>query len=820
MKRLLILLALALVPSLAAFAQEREAPFDERERETGERVRREYLEQLREHGIDAAGIRAEWQAMSVVRAKHSPEAPAGSAWEFLGPKNQSGRIMGIAVAADDPQLWYCAADGGGIWKSVNGGDSWTPLTDTLPSLRMGVLGMSPFDKRIVIGITHEGLVYRTADGGATWGVITPANLGYPNELQFHPTMPGVVYACSGGGLFKSTDNGLNWTNVRSDVRISSIEFDSTHAGTILIAATDANGNAMIYRSTNGGTTWSQTLKRPSGSSNVRVRLCASRPSVGYASFPSESAIFKTLDSGRTWNALAAQPYRDGYNRGFDFLVVDPGNPDIVFTGSTGIFRTMDGGATWTGGDTVNKDLHVDQHAVLFPGSIPGTLIWGNDGGIFASSTYRNARPVWVNRNHDLATLQIYNCALHPRNADTVIVGCQDNGYDKYSGDEYSWLVVGGDGFCTIYDRRQPGNFYHEYIYQNLHRADNGFTWWSAKKMGGLPTDSTDNGFYTGIVSPDRCDWYGQAVAISPADGRTLYMGTNHLYKSADTAEHWSRVNDAEYGDPDRGDYITFVAPSNGTRVYAGTQSGKVYRVEDTGPGGDVGDITPFDTQLGRVRGIAVSPSDPDVAYVCGDGGYGGRGVVTTSDHGASWHNVSNGLPHAGVNRIMMDPDSAGTLYAGTTVGLFYTRDGGGHWYPMPGLPNVEVWDLAFHEASRTLLLGTYGRGAVRARGFVPPAAPFSGVSADPVLRNGELRVVSDAGGERVLLRTAQDGNVAVMMYDGLGRAVASLHDGPLPAGEHQFMIGTEATLNLAAGVYFVVARGAHVQAACSFPLVH
>lgn len=816
LRLLLPLLAIAL-PGMRLIAQELPGePFDERERETAERVLRERRALLDANGIDAASIVEEWNERAAARAAMRGGKGAGAGmlsattWEFIGPRNQAGRIMGIAVGATDTTRWYCAADGGGVWRSTNSGDTWEPLTDSLPSLQMSCLAMSQANERLLLAGTHEGMIYRSTDAGDTWSAVAlpglPPTSNYIHDIQCDAVNRLSAWATAEGGLFHTTDAGATWKQVRTTGGAGPIALNPGNPTVILYGSADGSGEANIYRSTDGGSTWNATLTQQGVYGGlVGARLCAAHPQIVYAVIGQLRQYFRSSDGGATWTPLPAQPVRDSYYAGFDVFAVSPTDSNLVVAGGTSIFRTTNGGASWAATDTINEGVHVDQHGMCFPSGRPNVFIAGNDGGIFLTTDIRSAKLRWQDRNRDLVTLQIYNCAMHPQQPDTIIVGCQDNGYDKFSGDENNWLVVGGDGFCTIYDRDSAGYFYHEYVYNNLHRADNGFTWWSAKKMNGLNTDNSGAGFYSGITSPERADWFGQGIAMSPANPKTLYLGTNFLYRTTDRAESWTRVDDTEYGDAGY-DYITAISASAAApkRLFLGTQAGLMYRVLD-GVQPRSTDITPVSDAPDRIRTIVVAADDSNLVYAGTDGGYRKRGVQRSIDGGATWTLKSKGLPRGGVNRLLIDPRNRRTLYCATTAGLYYTLDGGDNWLPMPGLPNVEVWDLAFHAGTNTLLLGTYGRGAIRARNFSPPGV--SAVAVEPEAPDASLEVRATREGMLVYLALPVAGAVRVLLFDQLGRIVATLNDGELAAGEHEFAVTPAATRGLPAGTYFVDVRG-------------
>lgn len=800
---ILLILSAAVLPLRS---QELAGPtYDLEEYEGGQKAAREYQEQLHKAGMNASTVHAAWQtARARMERKHGASLSASPAWEFIGPRNQAGRMKGLAVARKDTALWYSAADGGGVWRSTNSGGTWIPLTDTLPSLRMSTLAMSPHDDNLLLAGTHEGMIYRTSDAGNSWSIITITDIGFVYDIKFDPITPTTIWLAAEGGVAKSSDAGETWTMARKGGRATSLSIDQVNPQNILYGYNNLNGKGRICRTTDGGEKWSTVLERSVGYwERINVRIAPSNSTVAYCSYNGGNGTFyKSLNGGATWDTLAGQPYRDGYHRGYDVFEISPINPDILIAGGTSLYRTTNGGLTWQGGDTVNKDLHVDQHAFLFPPHLEGTFIAGNDGGIYRTSEYSDDNLRWTMLDNDLVTLQIYNCAIHPTRTDTVIVGCQDNGYDKFSGNEHRWKIVGGDGFCTIYDYENPGYFYHEYTYHNLHRADDGFNWWSAKKMKGLPTDTSKDGFYSGFTDPDRSDWYGQAITISPNDPKTLYIGSNKLYRTDDRAENWRAVTNREFA-ANEYDVITSIEVTEGSapNVYLGTNAGKLFRVVEGKDSTVSFDITPSFGAIGRIRGIATLSEESATVWVGGDGGWQNKGVMVSTNSGATWTVRSEGLPTGGVNRLLVDPDSTGTLYAGTSFGLFFTRDNGLHWYAMPGFPNVEVWDFSFDRKTRTLLVGTYGRGAIRVQGFNPPEPPPLPLAIETHVRStNRIRIIQTPQSEATIHLTIATGtNANLSLFDVLGRHVVTLHSGELTSGEYDFGVG-----DIISGTYVVM----------------
>jgi photosystem II stability/assembly factor-like uncharacterized protein len=804
-RKMLLITAIAASLFSTLHAQVTEEPGGEKERETAERISKEYQEDLRSNNL--SGKKLYDQIPNSTRGR-KVLGKSTIDWNFLGPMNQSGRVTGLAISYDHPDLWYCAAAGGGVWRSDNAGESWTPLTDTMASLKMSALAISPKDDQFLLAGTEEGFIYRTTDGGQSWKVIA-LEATYVSDLQFHPTQDGRILAAAWSGVFESRDSGLTWKKLIGPGRFTTANYNPKDPSKLLCSYNGLAGSVVVQLSKDSGLTWIKKLSLTSGYwGGIMVRYCKGDPTIAYAIVNDAGKVYRSTDGGNTWRVTSTQPYRDGYNRGFDVMAVSPDDPDVVFTGGTTIFRTSDGGATWQSGDTINGSVHVDQHVFLFPPSNPSAFMAGNDGGIFIATNYTEPKLNWDERNKTLATLQIYNCTFHPENTSIVITGCQDNGYDKFTGDAHNWKIVGGDGFCTLFDRESPNYFYHEYVYGNLHRSSDGFTWWSDKVMNGLPTDNSGNGFYTGFTSPDRADWYGQAIAMSPDDSRMLYIGSNFLYKTTDRGDNWSRMVNKSFARSNN-DYLTTINPSsaNGSIIYLGTNEGKMFRLKDS-----AGMVTYDDISstifTSRVRSFAVSPLDENLVFAAGDAGWQSKGILRSADGGKTWAVACKGLPPGQVDRLLYDPYNDSVLYAGTSFGLFYTLNQGDSWSRMPDFPHVEVWDLYMStlEGKRTLLAGTYGRGAIMVDDLkLPGQEQNTAINYNMGRALGTISLYPNPAKEQVKIRMLLNRSsiVSVEVYNITGKPVTGIAPQTLPGGEQTLTLQLN---TLQSGIYILKLR--------------
>ncbi|HLK61357.1 MAG TPA: hypothetical protein VKU00_32705, partial [Chthonomonadaceae bacterium] len=447
------------------------------------------------------------ESMQHFQSLFSPEflplAPGSTTWEPLGPSHiattfwgtWSGRITGIAADPTDANTVYIAAAGGGVWRTTNGGVSWTPLTDGQASLNMGAIAIAPSNPLILYAGTGEANfvgdcyygrgILKTTDGGNTWSLLT-GNAGVNefdregfSKIVVHPTDPNTVYAalsnrCSNGiwfqngGIWKTTDGGTTWTNTTASISNGSTSaasepftdliMDPADPKTLYAAIGDQFGSSVngVYKSNDAGSTWAPAGNYPMGTADGRITLAVSpaAPQTIYSAISNPStwslvALLKSTDGGTTWNALSNVPNYLGTQGNYDtILAIDPNNASIVYAGGTSdqggpnIIQSTDGGNTWTNIDTAATAPHTDEHAMTFDRN--GKLLNGSDGGIWRLDNATPGQISWTNLNGDLSTIQFYGIALDPLNI-AAYGGCQDNGTDAYSGNPAWSLPRGGDG---------------------------------------------------------------------------------------------------------------------------------------------------------------------------------------------------------------------------------------------------------------------------------------------------------------------------------------------------------------------------------------
>lgn len=725
---------------------------------------------------------ARQQALAAQRANLASgllgtEAPevTGDRWVPLGPSPMNGggqlhtgRVTAIAIHPTDPNTIYVGAAQGGVWKTTNGGTTWAPLTDAQDSLATGCITIDPTNANTIYVGTGEANgscdsyfgagILRSTNGGSTWTLIgtTPFDNTSVSAIVVNPTTPTTLLAanangssgidCSGTfastGIWRSTNSGSTWTRVLGPTQTGDI---TTEVHELIPSPTDPNKlwagvrESGVWQTTNGGTTWTKLAGGLPASTDIgRVELAVdpSNASIVYAGFESffgggsYLGTWKTTNGGTTWTQLPDIPagtchrytmaglcsYTAGAGGqcGYDlFLGVAPdGN---LWAGGLGYFRSADGGSTWI--DICPPEVHVDQHAVAFASN--GDVWIGNDGGVYETD---DDGATWTSRNRGLQLGQFYpGAALHPTIPDFSIGGTQDNGTLLHDAG-IEWPVEHlGDTSYGAFDPTSPNSVrYTSAIFLTIVKStDGGRTY--VDSVEGLADANTS---FASFISP----W-----AMCPSNGSVLVAGSDNAWRSNDAAAHWA-ANGPDPLDPSgRSATALAFSPTDatcGTYWIAIQGIGKIYRTSSGGGAWQEIGGGAFGTRT--ITDIAFDPVNPDVAYVA----VGGIGfpahVYKTSNATAAvpaWTAASTGIPDLPVNAVLVDPESAATIYAGSDLGVYRSTNGGSSWSAfITDHPKVAVYDLVADASSKSIVSFTHGRGAFRLANACT-APTFSGVSS-------------------------------------------------------------------------------------------
>jgi len=705
------------------------------------------------------------QSTDVVSALH---------WRQIGPFRGGWSTIALGIA-EQPDTFYFGAAGGGVWKSEDAGATWHPVGDQLGAASVGAMAIAPSNaKTIYVGtgqveprydVAAGNGVYKSIDGGQTWNSVGLAATRHIGAILVDPRHADSVLVGALGhyfgsnkerGVYKSTDGGKTWQQtlfIDDKTGIVDLAADPANPDVIYAAAWQARNwpwlsyfqpnagpGSGVYKSTDGGSTW----KRISGNgwataSLGRVGLAAASGgrvyavvkvspgsgNVHHAAHEDEGGLYRSDDAGATWALVAKESWLQ--NDYFARITVDPGNRDRLYSAGQSIRRSDDAGKTWTivkgapGGD--------DYHYVWINPKHPERMVAASDQGTTVSVDGGKSWSDWYNQ----PTGQFYHLAADNQFPYWVYSGQQDSGTigtstrsDYGSLSFRDWNPVGGDERdYDIPDPQDANIIYGSGLGGRLSRWDkrtgevqNIAPWPTSVSYGGRPTAFKYR--YTWITP----------IAVSSRPPYPLYQGAQVLFRSLDRGATWQVISpDLSAKDANakecEGDlapakaracgygviFSIGLSPRDNDEIWIGTDDGTIRRTRDGGKQWD--NITPKDVPAwGKVSSMDVAATAPDSAYVAIDNHRQDDFrplVLRTHDGGKSWTDISKGLPaNQFVAVVRADPVKSGLLYAGTESGVFVSFDDGAHWQSLRNnLPTALVNDLLVH--GDDLIVATQGR---------------------------------------------------------------------------------------------------------------
>ncbi|HZH98061.1 MAG TPA: hypothetical protein VEX38_03745, partial [Fimbriimonadaceae bacterium] len=667
-------------------------------------------------------------------------------WTFRGPSNVGGRTRSIVIDPRNTDRIFAGGVGGGIWRSTDGGQSWSPVNDQMESLAIACLTMDPQNPDVIYAGTGEGFfnsdaisgrgIWKTTDGGQTWNrLMSTGTWDNVCRIAVHPTDSNVVLACRRyGGIFRSTDAGASWTQVKSAQGSFFVAFNPQDGSKAVAHILDASGGWFHYAaySSNAGATWNVStgsLSNVSGfNSRLELAYAPSSPNIVYALAGNSGRVHKSTDGGQTFAQVTTSVSGNNTETGqlwYDNTIwVDPTNPNVLVLGAVHLYRSMDGGVTIGGSSTtttspsgrisngyiLTSQPHPDMHNIVSDPGYNGTtnrrVYIVNDGGVFrtdnilANRTSGYSNFAWTQLNNGYATSQFYGAAGHA-GVDRIIGGLQDNGTLRVQGNNtQANLTFGGDGGWSAIDPTDPNYTYGEYVYLQIHRSTNG-----GASASSIYNGISDTGGSANFIAP---------FILDPNDPNVMLGGGRSLWRSTNvkaTTPSWSAIR------PAGSDNISAiaVAPGNSNIIWVAQNNGVVSKTTDgttASPAWEVVDNNAGTNPLPNryITRILIDPDNSNKVYVS-TGGFTSDNLYRTVDGGATWTDITGNLPDAPIRGIARHPNNPNWLYVGTEVGIFATEDGGATWSTTnDGPATVSVDEVNFMHGSTTLLAATHGRG--------------------------------------------------------------------------------------------------------------
>ncbi len=699
-----------------------------------------------------------------------------------------GRINRLRVFPGNNNIIFACAASGGLWKTTNGGVSWSTNTDQLGTLTTSDIAINPLNTNIMYLATGDGDgvqsiyptpgtvgVLKSYDGGNTWNPTTLAyDLSYAgasqysvNELLIDPNDTSILLAATTFGIWRSTNSGATWTEAAGTGSgnakwFHSIEF---HLGnpSIVYAATSTvfNGGGCFYRSLDTGASWTQLstgLPNNSFAEGMEIGVTAADTSLVYVLacrniYYDYEGLYVSTDDGTSFteqsgyptqpNVLGRQANGNDYGTGLSYyaltMAVSQTNKDSIWVGGVNIWASADGGVTWKPSsnwfDTNAPYIHCDIHNIQF---IPGTnsqgYLVGCDGGVFITS---NAGTNWTDISNNLEIGQQYYIGAAATSPTQTLSAWQDNGVVA-STSPVSAQKYGGDGTGCFIDWSNPSTIYSESPgAPTFIRSTNGGTSWKS--------------IINGITEINPYQWLTPFIQ-DPTTSTTLYCGINNVWKTTNSGSNWSKIS--TWGNPSQKMVALAVDSANVNYIYAAYND----TIEMTPDGGtnwyNITGTLPTDST--SITAIAVSSKTPSHIWVVFSGYYETCKVFASTNSGATWTNISNGLPNLPVNTIVCESGSPNGIFVGTDQGVYYHDTNTSNWtfynngLPLVMIGNLQMWkpvkaspgfrasttticagnyiqftDTSHNSPAATLIAATFGRGTWETPLSTPSALSWS-----------------------------------------------------------------------------------------------
>jgi len=689
----------------------------------------------------------------------------GLKFRSVGPALTSGRVIDIAVNPNNSTEYFVAAASGGVWKTSNAGNTYTPVFDKYGSYSIGCVSISPSNTNVVwVGtgennnqrsVAYGDGVYKSEDGGKSWknmGLKTSEHIG---KILIHPTNSNIVYVSSMGplwsaggerGIYKTIDGGKNWKQVfkiDKHTGVADMQMDPRNPEVIYAASQQRRRHVFTYigggpgsgvfKTTNGGTSWDTINKGLPAVDKGRIGLALSpsEPDIIYAiveAADGKGGFYRSTNQGASWSKMSKYKTSGNY---YQEIVCDPLDKNKVFVMDTWLHHTIDGGKTVIA--TGEKSKHVDNHAMWIDPANTTHWLVGCDGGLY--ETWDHGKNWHYKTN--LPITQFYKVSVD--NASpfyNIYGGTQDNNsqggpsrtVNEQGISNYDWFITnGGDGFETAIDPVDPNIVYAQSQYGWLVRYDKK----SGERTGIKPQHKKGDPAL-------RWNWDAPLI-VSPHNHKRLYFAANKVFRSDDQGNSWNEISPDltrqldrnkmkvmdrvwEVGGVEKNKSTTIFgnivamdeSPVQTGLLYIGTDDGLIQITEDDGKTWFKVDGISGVPEMTYVNSIVCSQHDANVVYAVFNNHKQGDFkpyIAQSNDKGRTWTLIQGNLPKRGsAYDVAEDHVNKNLLFAGTEFGVFFSINKGKEWTQLKaGLPTIAVRDLEIQKRESDLVLGTFGR---------------------------------------------------------------------------------------------------------------
>lgn len=670
-------------------------------------------------------------------------------WVSEGPGNIGGRFNVLEQDPNNPNVIYAGAANGGVFKRSQPGGAWTPIFDAFSFLAIGAIQVDPSNSDVVWvgtgdrnfgGTSQLGYgIYKSSNGGQTWthkgleetSIITEIQIDPNNSNRIFVSALGNTFAkTSARGVYRTLDGGDSWQNVlfvsdssgACDLVMDPSNSDVLYACffnriNLPFQSRAFGPDAKIFKTTNGGDTWTQlTNGLPNGeNSRVGITVSHNNPDLLYAVYVSQTYnpvdVYKSTNGGASWTSLniyqngIPDDVMGGFGWYFGQIHINPYNDNHLIIQGVDQYVSNDGGHSWYMNvpPWFDYDVHADKHDVLFLSA--SSYIIATDGGLYQTN---NNGGTWLDIEN-IPVTQFYHIAIHPNFSGLYSGGTQDNGSISGNASVFNlWdRLFGGDGFRVTWLESAFNAAIFEY--QN----------------GGLYYINDDNGDYVDVSPmgsfPERVNW-DMPYILKEAQNQ-LYAGTYRILKMSDfpygvytpISPDLTKVSTGNFvGTASRHTVAEIEADKfNSSIIYAGTNDGWVWIGNGTGSNYTWTNIS---TGLPDryVTALRASPNVPGTLYA-GFSGYRMNDytpyIFKSTDYGQNWIAVHGNLPDLAINDILIVPGQDDSrLFVATDAGVFYSEDGGQEWDAVGvSIPMCTMTELALDFPNKKLVVGTFSR---------------------------------------------------------------------------------------------------------------
>jgi len=658
--------------------------------------------------------------------ENSSWTPINDFWESLS-------ISSIAYDPNNTQVFYAGTGeaetavttyressgrGNGLWKSIDGGSNWEQITSTKDFAYITDIevsdesGISVIYVAVVSGNYQGGIfqstptdgLFRSIDNGESWEQVLPTITGTTT-----PYAPSDIEIASDGKIYIGTMPNLN---EEGGAKILTSTTGATNSWSVFSDYVDSIQNQESYNIPGRV----KIVSAPSDPSRVYAFIASGSHTETVQTFKSYNCeyILKSDDNGLTWNKLSLP---DAGGRNWAYLAwhalaaeVDPNNPDNIYIGGLDLFKSSDGGQNWQNvsywAAYYNNDfdtyVHADQHCIKFQPGNSENIAFCTDGGVFITGNGNATAPVFEERNKNYNTLQFYTGAIHPKDGyKRYMGGLQDNGTVYYTGTYFTVgdMVNGGDGaFCFMNET----NHIISSVYNNRYEvAENGNTINSINTYSGTfisPADYSEelNVLYANAHMFDgtRSD---EILRIKNITGN--YANSFHILNTG-TSVPYSAIK------------ISPTSTATNTVLFAGTQAGRLFKIENSQSTPSATEITDNDFPTANISCIDISSNGETILVTFSN--YGVNSVWMSNDEGNTWKSIENNLPDIPVRWALLHTSNPKQTMLATEVGIWMANDitvDNFEWkLANNGLSNVRIDMIRMRSIDETVLAATHGRG--------------------------------------------------------------------------------------------------------------